>query len=116
MYVLLTVDDFQWELLLVGICGYYLDAKKRNFLLVYLVFTVMSLLFNFVEIVGFAPSEDMSSGDQFSSGLKVFVFLSKFAVLGAIYMYENEKKQPGNEEGHAYMPHHDEHNDEEIAE
>jgi len=100
----------------VGICGYYLDAKKRNFLLVYLVFTVMSLLFNFVEIVGFPASEDMSSGEQFTSGLHVFVFLSKFAVLGSIYMYENEKQQPGHEDGHAYMPHHDEHNDEEIAE
>lgn len=76
----------------------------------------MSLLFNFVEIVGFPASDDMSSGEQFTSGLHVFVFLSKFAVLGAIYMYENEKKQPGNDENNAYMPHHDDVDGEEIAE
>jgi hypothetical protein len=113
LYILLTIQDFQWELMLVGICGYYLDAKKRNFLLVYLVLVAMSLLFNFVELVALPGFDTMTSGDSFGTLLKWIIFLSKFAVLGAIYMYEKEK-QPSESDHHAYMPQHD--NDEEIAE
>jgi len=115
LYVLLTFQKFQWEMLLVGICGYYLDAKKRNFLLVYLVLTAMSLLFNFVDIVAFPSFDTVSSGNSFGNLLFIIIFLSKFAVLGAIYMYQKEQ-HPQESDHQAYMPQHDDHDDEAIAE
>merc|ERR1711988_1290103 len=46
LYLLLTVYMVDWALLLVIIVGYYLDAKVKNFKLIYIVLASISLLFD----------------------------------------------------------------------
>jgi hypothetical protein len=46
----------QWELLLVVICAYYVDAKVHNFMLMYVVLSSASILFDLVELC-FMPSD-----------------------------------------------------------
>lgn len=90
LYMLMSLKSIQWEMLLVIICGYYLDAKVRNFMLMYVAFVSMSLLFDVVDIASMDAYETMTAGEQFSSTIFLLIFLLKFCILGTIYFYERD--------------------------
>merc|ERR1711935_232095 len=50
LYLLYTIIAVDWSMLLVVIAGYYLDAKKRNFMLMYLVIVSVTVLLDVIKI------------------------------------------------------------------
>merc|ERR1711865_1008343 len=50
LYLLYTIIAVDWSMLLVVIAGYYLDAKKRNFRLMYLVIVSVTVLLDVIKI------------------------------------------------------------------
>merc|ERR550537_1295233 len=93
-------------MLLVAICAYWLDTHTskvdtKNFLLGYIVLTVMSLLFDMVNMGSLPSFDSMTPGKSFSTGIWVIVFFLKIATLGTIFFFVRGGK---NEE---YKPYHD---------
>merc|ERR1719393_431540 len=91
LYLLYTIVDVDWAMLLIVICGYYLDAKKRNFMLMYLVIVSVTILLDVIKIAAFESMETMTPGDAFGSVLYLLIFLLKFAIIAAIYMYQRKE-------------------------
>merc|ERR1711935_627431 len=81
LYLLYTIVEVDWSMLLVVIAGYYLDAKKRNFMLMYLVIVML-----------------------------------KFAIVGAIYMYQRKEDASPTAFAFSQMPDGAGRGDDEIAE
>jgi len=80
----------------VVICAYYVDAKVRNFMLMYVVLSSASILFDLVDLC-FMPQdwEDYTPGETFTHGLFMMVLVLKLLVLGTIYLYEKETAATG---------------------
>ncbi len=95
-YLAMFVDDVQWEMLMPIICAYYVDAKVRNFMILYVVLTVSSILFDVVQLC-FMPTnwETYTPGESFTNGLFLTVLMCKVLILGTIYLYE---KDPASQE------------------
>ena len=95
-YLAMFVDDVQWEMLMPIICGYYVDAKVKNFMILYVVLSVASILFDFVKLC-FMPTdwETYTPGESFTHGLFMTVLTCKIMILGSIYFYE---KDPSSQE------------------
>jgi hypothetical protein len=91
LYLLYTIVEVDWAMLLIVICGYYLDAKKRNFMLMYLVIVSVTILLDVIKIAAFESMETMTPGDAFGSVLYLLIFLLKFAIIAAIYMYQRKE-------------------------
>merc|ERR1712194_575491 len=85
LYLLYTIVEVDWSMLLVVIAGYYLDAKKRNFMLMYLVIVSVTVLLDVIKIAAMPP------GAAFGAVLYFFIFMLKFAIVGAIYMYQRKE-------------------------
>uniref|UniRef100_A0A7S0J065 Uncharacterized protein n=1 Tax=Calcidiscus leptoporus TaxID=127549 RepID=A0A7S0J065_9EUKA len=100
LYLLLSIKEMHWEVLLVVIAGYYLDAKVENFKLLYIATVSVTILLDIVRIGGFPSFDTMTPGQSFTGVLFIITFLSKFFVLAAIYFYEKEKEQFDN--GHEF--------------
>ena len=49
--------EVRWEILLVVICFYYLDAKVRNCMLLYVVFVTTSILFDVITLASMGKYE-----------------------------------------------------------
>ena len=49
--------EVRWEILLVVICFYYLDAKVRNCMLLYVVFVTTSILFDVITLASMGTYE-----------------------------------------------------------
>jgi len=114
-YLLLSIKEISWEFLLVFICGYYLDAKVRNFMILYLVLVVISILLDGIKIGFMSSFDSMSPGDLFGSIVFLLIFMLKFGIMGTIYLYEREDDSQGN----AWKPYHGDQEDDmmnEIAE
>jgi len=90
-YMILAMYHIHWEMLLILICGYYLDAKKENFKLIYIVLVSVTILLDGIEIFKFPSFETMTPGEGFTNSLFIMIFALKFAVLGAIYFYSKEE-------------------------
>jgi len=91
LYLLYTIVEVDWAMLLVIICGYYLDAKKRNFMLMYLVIVAVTVLLDVIKIAAYPDFSGMTPGETFGAVLYVLIFLLKFAIVGAIYMYQRKE-------------------------
>merc|ERR1712195_429666 len=79
-----------WALLLIIIAGYYLDAKKRNFMLMYLVLVSVTLLLDVLKIAT-TTGEQKTPGEAFGSFIFFLIFCLKFGIVGAIYMYQSRR-------------------------
>jgi len=107
LYLLLSVQVVAWEVLLVFICGYYLDAKVTNLMLLYLVLVGVSILLDLISICYMPAFSDMSSVDAFGNTIFIIIFLLKFCTVGIIYLYEKECEKEGpyvtqlDDNGHA---------------
>jgi len=91
LYLLLSIYQIRWEGLLIFFCFYYVDAKKENFKLLYIVLTFVTLLLDVIEILKVPAVSLMSKGEAFSWSVFVTIFFSKFLVLGAMYLYSKEE-------------------------
>jgi len=91
LYLVYTIVEVDWAMLLVIICGYYLDAKKRNFMLMYLVIISVTLLLDVIKIAGMPDMAVMTPGESFGAIIYFFIFLLKFGIIGAIYLYQQKE-------------------------
>merc|ERR1740130_2010046 len=62
LYLLYTIVAVDWSMLLVVIAGYYLDAKKRNFMLMYLVIVSVTVLLDVIKIAAMPNLDTMTPG------------------------------------------------------
>lgn len=90
LYLLLTVYMVDWALLLVIIVGYYVDAKVKNFKLMYIVLVSMSMLFDTMRFAALPAYCTMTPGENFGNTVWTIIFALKPLILATIYMYEKE--------------------------
>jgi len=114
LYLLLSVQVVSWEVMLVFICGYYLDAKVVNLMLLcahcvphchkadprasilfvpairYIVLVSVSILLDLMKLCAMPSFADMTPGDSFGNSIFIIIFLLKFVTVGVIYLYEKE--------------------------
>merc|ERR1719454_2869416 len=65
LYLLYTIVEVDWAMLLIVICGYSLDAKKRNFMLMYLVIIAVTVLLDVIKICALPAMDSMTPGQTF---------------------------------------------------
>ena len=61
-----------WALLLPVLCFHYLDAKKRNFLLLYLLLVAVTLPFDLVKIAAMDEFAAMGAGAAFDAAVHLY--------------------------------------------
>ena len=92
LYLLMIIAAVDWSALLIVLAAFYLDAKNKNFLLMYLVLVVISMLFDTVHAAELPSFDNMTPGESFGAKLWVCIFALKFVILGTIYAYEKYEK------------------------
>merc|ERR1712146_579456 len=78
--------------LLIVLAGYYLDAKRWNFLLMYLVLVVISILFDLIQLASLPSFSNMTPGEAFGNQLWIWIFILKALIIATIYGYEKYEK------------------------
>jgi len=116
LYLLYTIIAVDWSMLLVVIAGYYLDAKKRNFMLMYLVIVSVTVLLDVIKIAAMPNLNSMTPGMAFGAVLYFLIFLLKFAIIGAIYLYQRKEDAHPTAFAFSQMPDGAGRGDDEIAE
>merc|ERR1719424_398647 len=116
LYLLYTIVEVDWSMLLVVIAGYYLDAKKRNFMLMYLVIVSVTVLLDVIKIAAMPNLNSMTPGMAFGAVLYFLIFLLKFAIIGAIYLYQRKEDAHPTAFAFSQMPDGAGRGDDEIAE
>ena len=58
-----------WSLLLVIIAGYYLDAKVKNFKIMYIVLVSISIVFDIFRFAALPDFANMTPGESFGNTL-----------------------------------------------
>lgn len=97
LYLFLIIDEVDWSALLIVLAGFYLDAKNKNFLLMYLVLVTISILFDVIHLAELPSFDNMTPGESFGSTLWIIIFIFKPLILVTIYFYEvYEKDADGN--------------------
>ena len=90
LYFFMVVYVVDWSALLIVLAGFYLDAKNKNFMLMYLVLVSISILFDVIHAASLPSFANMSTGQSFGETMWVGVLILKFLILGTIYLYEKE--------------------------
>jgi len=103
LYLVYTIEEVDWALLLIIIAGYYLDAKKRNFMLMYLVLVSVTLLLDVLKIAT-TTGEQKTPGEAFGSFIFFLIFCLKFGIVGAIYMYQKQEDLNPTAFAFSHMP------------
>jgi len=93
LYLLLTVYMVDWALLLVVIVAYYLDAKVKNFKLIYIVLVSISIIFDTMRYAALPSYSAMTPGESFGNTVWTLIFLLKPSILVTIYFYEKEGEE-----------------------
>merc|ERR1712159_1744 len=104
LYLLYTIVEVDWSMLLVVIAGYYLDAKKRNFMLMYLVVVSVTVLLDVIKIAAMPNLDTMTPGAAFGAVIYFFIFVLKFAIVGAIYLYQRKEDSSPTAFAFSQMP------------
>jgi len=103
LYFFLTIYMVDWSLLLVIIAGYYLDAKVKNFKIMYIVLVSISIVFDIFRFAALPDFANMTPGESFGNTLWTFIFLLKPLIVGTIFMYEKEGLDAEGGESYAKM-------------
>lgn len=91
-YLLCSVRRVEWQALICLFGLYYLDTDKVNFLLIYVVLTGMSVLFDTYRM-GMAPHWGQMTGSEgFASGCYLAVLALKPVVLGGLVLVRRQDK------------------------
>lgn len=92
LYLFMSISTVDWSALLIVLAAYYLDAKRWNFLLMYLVLVTISILFDLIQLASLPSFDNMTAGESFGATLWVVIFLLKPIIVGTIYAYEKYEK------------------------
>ena len=77
LYVFMLVERVDWSVLLVVFAGFYLDAKNKNFMLMYIVLVSISILFDIVHAASLPAFDTMGPAQSFGESLWIGVFILK---------------------------------------
>jgi len=88
LYLFLIVSVVDWSALLIVLAAFYLDAKNKNFLLMYLVLVTISILFDVIHAAELPSFSQMTPGESFGATLWIIIFLLKPLILLTIFAYE----------------------------
>lgn len=91
LYLVYTIVEVDWAMLLIIIAGYYLDAKKRNFMLMYLVIVSVTLLLDVIKISALPDLGNMTPGESFGATIYFLIFALKFGIITSIYLYQQKE-------------------------
>jgi hypothetical protein len=116
LYLLYTIIEVDWSMLLIVIAGYYLDAKKRNFMLMYLVIVSVTVLLDVIKIAAMPNLDSMTNGMAFGAVLYFLIFIFKFGIVCAIYLYQRKEDAHPTAFAFSQMPDGAGRGDDEIAE
>jgi len=116
LYLVYTIVEVDWAMLLIIICGYYLDAKKRNFMLMYLVIVSVTLLLDIIKIGALPDMAIMTPGQKFGAIIYFLIFGLKFGIIAAIYLYQQKEDQHPTAFAFSQMPDGAGRGEDEIAE
>ena len=92
LYLFMSISTVDWSGLLIVLAAYYLDAKRWNFLLMYLVLVTISILFDLVHAASLPSFDNMTPGESFGASLWVMIFALKPLIIATIYAYEKYEK------------------------
>jgi len=92
LYLFMVVSTVDWSGLLIVLAAFYLDAKNRNFMIMYIVLVTISMLFDVIHAASLPAFSNMTPGESFGSSLWVFIFLLKPLILATIYAYETYER------------------------
>lgn len=86
-FLLMAIEHLEWQALLPIIAGYWLEAPKKmaNFLIMYVVSTGMSFMFDIVTIATMPEWMTMTQGVAFMTTLFWIVFVLKIVVILLLY-------------------------------
>jgi len=118
LYLLMVVASVDWSGLLIVLAGFYLDAKNRNFMIMYIVLVTISMLFDVIHAASLPSFSNMTPGESFGASLWVVIFLLKPLILATIYAYETYERpfEEGAAGGGTTYAHMKEGGEDEIAE
>ena len=102
LYLFLTIAEVDWSGLLIVLAGFYLDAKNKNFLLMYLVLVTISILFDIIHAAELPSFDNMTPGESFGATLWICIFLMKPLILATIFAYEKYEKEGEYAQGNAW--------------
>lgn len=88
LYLFMVVANVDWSGLLIILAAYYLDAKNRNMMVMYIVLVTISMLFDVIHAASLPSFANMTPGESFGASLWVVIFLLKPLILATIYAYE----------------------------
>jgi hypothetical protein len=102
LYLFLVIAEVDWSGLLIILAGFYLDAKNKNFLLMYLVGVTISLLFDVIHAAELPSFANMTPGESFGATVWMLIFLMKPLILTTIFFYEKYEKEGEGAQGNAW--------------
>jgi len=102
LYLFLVIHTVDWSALLIILAGFYLDAKNKNFLLMYLVGVTISLLFDVIHAAELPSFDNMTPGESFGATVWIVIFLMKPLILTTIFFYEKYEKEGEGAQGNAW--------------
>ena len=92
LYLFMVIATVDWSGLLIVLAAFYLDAKNRNFMLMYLVLVTISILFDIIHAASLPSFDNMTAGDSFGASLWIVIFLLKPLIIATIYAYEKYER------------------------
>ena len=92
LYLFMVVATVDWSGLLIVLAFFYLDAKNRNFMIMYIVLVTISMLFDIVHAASLPSFSNMTPGESFGASLWIVIFLLKPLILATIYAYEQYER------------------------
>ena len=118
LYLFMVVANVDWSGLLIILAAYYLDAKNRNMMVMYIVLVTISMLFDVIHAASLPSFANMTPGESFGASLWVVIFLLKPLILATIYAYETYERpfEDGSAGGGTTYDHLKEGAEDEIAE
>ena len=93
LYLFLLVAEVDWSGLLIVLAAFYLDAKNKNFLLMYIVLVTISIFFDVIHAASLPSYDNMTPGESFGASMWTIIFIMKPVILATIYLYEKYEKE-----------------------
>jgi hypothetical protein len=88
LYFFLVVTQVDWSGLLIVLAAIYLGGGQKSFLAMYMIFVVISILFDTIYALALPSFSAMTDGEAWGASLWVAIFCLKFVIVGTIIAYE----------------------------
>jgi len=87
-YFLLVVTQIDWAMMLVVLAWIYMNGGSRAFMKMYVGFTVVSILFDTVELAEMPAFRSMTAGQCFGAWTWIVIFAFKPIIAGSMVAYD----------------------------